>query len=258
MESDQFQCEPDVQVLGDNHILVANLALVSLPAKERYILFPRWGGLEAGATLSDHFRIMWEPEEPGGTKKQLVHRCWVDSDDSKDHGCVTRALDHSEGTRSFVDDYLAGDLDDAYSEDEFLENLGMFLGVESHHIADLCTPVHAGHAIDHKSLGFPTLSRFHSRVERDIARLAKTSSIRLPKPKLFQADREYYWKIARRTHEDSFLELSEIYAEPNPDRLEEMVSRVLTAAVKHTADIWHTILHRSGMKKRTWSMQPLL
>jgi hypothetical protein len=54
------------RMIGDNHILVANLALVSLPAKERYILFPRWGGLEAGATLSDHFRIMWETEESCG------------------------------------------------------------------------------------------------------------------------------------------------------------------------------------------------
>jgi hypothetical protein len=53
-------------MIGDNHILVANLALVSLPTKERYILFPRWGGLEAGATLSDHFRIMWETEESCG------------------------------------------------------------------------------------------------------------------------------------------------------------------------------------------------
>jgi len=245
-------------MLGENHVLVANLALVSLPMKERHILLPRWGGIEAGATLSDQFRIMWEPEEPGSTKKQLVHRCWVDSDKSKDHGCVTRALDHSEGTRSFIDDYLAGELDGVYDEDEFLENLGMFLGVESHHIADLCTPVHVGHTIDHKSLGFPTLSRFHSKVERDITRLARTSGVRLPKPKLVRADRKYFWEIARETYQDSFVKLPEIYGESAPELLEKMVSRALSTAVQHTADVWHTVLAKSGMTKRKWSMQPLL
>ncbi len=245
-------------MIGNNHILVANLALVSLREEERHILFPRWGGLEAGSTLSDHFRIMWEPEEPGSKQRQLVHRCYVDSSDSKNHGCVTRALDHAEGTQAFINDFLSGELDDAYSEDEFLENLGMFLGVESHHLADLCTPVHVGHKIDFKALGFPTLSRFHSRVERDIGRLAKTAKIRLSKPKTVSIDREYFWGIARETYQNSFLQLPEVYGETIPDGLDKMASRVLSAAVQHTADVWHTVLFRTGMTKRKWSMQPLL
>jgi hypothetical protein len=248
----------EAKMIGENHVLVANLALVSLPTKERHILFPRWGGIEAGATLSDQFRIMWEPEKPGDKTKQLVHRCYVDSPDSKDHGCVTRAMDHAEGTQAFICDFLSGELDGAYSEDEFLENLGMFLGVESHHLADLCTPVHVGHKIDFRSLGFPTLSRFHSRVERDIGRLAKSSNVRLPKPKVVPIGREYYWKIARETYQDSFLKLPEIYGESAPELIEKMVFRALSAAVQHTADVWHTVLSKSGMTKRTWSMQPLL
>ena len=50
---------------GDSHCFVANLALACLTEKERHILYPRWGGIEAGATLSDHFRIMWASIEPG-------------------------------------------------------------------------------------------------------------------------------------------------------------------------------------------------
>jgi len=245
-------------LIGDNHVLVANLALVSLPEKERHILFPRWGGIEAGATLSDHFRIMWEPEEPGDTKKQLVHRCYVDSDDSKDHGCITRALGHSEGTQSFINDYIADELDGAYSEDDFLENLGMFLGVVSHHVADLCTPVHVGHEIDFKSLGFSSLSRLHTRVERDIGRFARTATIRLSKPRIVPIGREYFWKSAQSTYDDVFLKLAEVYSEPDPDHLEAMASIVLTVAVQHTANVWHTVLSKAGMTKRTWSMQPLL
>lgn len=64
---------------GNTHTYVANLALALLPEKERHILYPRWGGIEAGATLSDHFRMMWEIEEPGSPGKQLIHRCYVDS-----------------------------------------------------------------------------------------------------------------------------------------------------------------------------------
>ena len=141
---------------GETHKLIANLALACLDMKKRDILFPRWGGIESGAVLSDEFRIMWEIEDVNSKNKQLVHRCYVDSEDAKDHGCVTRALDHAEGSISFIEDYMAGELN-SYTEDEFLENLGMFLGVISHHIGDLCTPLHVGHHIDFNALGFKSL-----------------------------------------------------------------------------------------------------
>ena len=50
---------------GSSHRLVANLALACLNGEERGILYPRWRGIESGATLSDDFRIMWEPAEAG-------------------------------------------------------------------------------------------------------------------------------------------------------------------------------------------------
>ena len=58
-------------MLGKTHQLVANLSLACLSQKERHIMYPRWGGIESGATLSDEFRIMWEIEEVGSDKKQL-------------------------------------------------------------------------------------------------------------------------------------------------------------------------------------------
>jgi hypothetical protein len=242
---------------GDTHCLVANLALACLSQKERHILYPRWGGIEAGATLSDHFRIMWEPIEPGGDK-QLVHRCWIDSDNIKNHGCVTRALDHSEGSLSFINAYLKGELEGAYSEDEFLENLGMYLGVASHHIADLCTPVHVGHKLDFASLGFKSLARLHGRVERDIAKRADSSQVGLRKPQTVEFSPDYFMAIARETYDQSFVSLEAIYANDALDGLEEMASRAISSAVGHTADVWHTILESTGMTNKEWSMQPLL
>ena len=88
-------------MLGKTHILVANISLACLNQKERHILYPRWGAIEAGATLSDELKIMWEPEA-AGFPRQLVHRCYVDSTDIKNHGCVTRAWDHAEGSISFM------------------------------------------------------------------------------------------------------------------------------------------------------------
>jgi hypothetical protein len=243
---------------GSSHRLVANLALACLNGKQRGILFPRWGGIEAGANLSDEFRIMWEPVEAGSKAKQLVHRCYVDSDNPKDHGCMTRALDHAEGSIGFINDYLAGELEGAYTEDEFLENLGMFLGIACHHICDLCSPVHVGHKIDYKSLGYKSFARFHGRVERDLERLSKQVSLKLRKPKSVKFTNEYFWGIAQETHDKVFLRLEDAYTSKAKEILSELASSSVSLAVNHTVDTWHTIISATKMQDRDWSMQPLL
>lgn len=245
-------------MLGKSHILVANLSLACLSQKERHILFPRWGGIESGATLSDEFRIMWEPEVVGSKSKQLVHRCWVDSNESKNHGCITRAIDHAEGCISFINDYLNGDLNGAYNEVEFLENLGMFMGITSHHIADLCTPVHVGHKIDFKALGYSSLSKFHNKVERDIFRFQNQSLIRLSKPKNIKLSSKYFWSIANETHENFFLHLPSLYRKKDTDSIIDMSSQILSNAVMYTSNVWHTILHDTQMIEKKWSMQLLI
>jgi hypothetical protein len=244
-------------MLGKSHVLVANLAMACLSQEERHILYPRWGGIESGATLSDEFKIMWEPERVGSKTKQLVHRCYVDSKENKNHGCITRALDHFEGSMSFIQAYLDGQLD-GYTENDFLENLGMFLGITSHHIADLCTPVHVGHKINYESIGFSSLSRLHNQVERDILRCEREMSIRLSKPKIVKPTKSYFRSIAKDTYENSFVNLEEIYKKNNPADKIDMTSRIMSNAINHTANVWHTILSKTGMVKRKWSMQPLL
>ena len=245
-------------MLGKTHIFIANLSLVFLSQTQRHILFPRWGGIESGATLSDEFRIMWEPIKPGSESKQLVHRCYVDSNDNKNHGCITRASDHTEGSISFINDYLNGDLDGSYSEVEFLENLGMFLGIACHHIADLCSPVHVGYNINVNSLGYPSLSKFHNKVERDIFRFQNKSTINISKPKTIKISDKYFWKIAKETYNNSFLNLHRIYTQKDEQSIIDMASQTVSCAVYHTTNVWHTILFKTKMTERKWSMQPLI
>ncbi len=241
-------------MLGKTHQLVANLSLACLSQKERHIMYPRWGGIESGATLSDEFRIMWEIEELGSDKKQLVHRCYVDSKDTKDHGCVTRALNHAEGCIGFIESYSEEDS----TEEDFLENLGMFMGITSHHIADLCTPVHVGHKINFKNLGYSSLSRFHNKVERDIFRFQNKSSIKFSKPKIVELSDKYFWNIANDTYNNIFLKLDSVYETKDEQYIIDISSQVVSNAVKHTTDVWHTILHKTKMTKRKWTMQPLI
>jgi len=245
-------------MLGKTHQLIANLALACLPQKERHILYPRWGGIESGTTLSDEFRIMWEIEEVGKKEKQLVHRCYVDSDNPKDHGCATQSLDHAEGSLSFIQDFLNGDLDGAYNEIEFLEMLGMFLGILSHHVADLCTPVHVGHKIDFRKLGFATLSRFHNKFERDILKYQYKSGLSLPKPHKVVFSKNYFWSIAEHTYQNGFLKLENIYKNKDEEAIIALSSQIISQSVMHTSNCWHTILTKSGMTDRKWSMMPLI
>lgn len=241
-------------MLGKTHQLVANLSLACLSQKERHIMYPRWGGIESGATLSDEFRIMWEIEEVGSDKKQLVHRCYVDSKDTKNHGCITRALNHAEGCIGFIESYSEKDS----TEEDFLENLGMLMGITSHHIADLCTPVHVGHKIDYRNLGYSSLSRFHNKVERDIFRFQNKSSIKFSKPKLVELSDKYFWNIANDTYNNIFLKLEAVYKTKDEPSMIDISAQVVSNAVKHTTDVWHTILHKTKMTKRKWTMQPLI
>lgn len=243
---------------GKTHCFVATLAMACLDWPERRILYPRWFGIDAGATLSDEFRIMWEYDDVKGGKRSLVHRCFIDSEDAKDHGCVVRAWDHAEGSVSFIQDYLAGDLSDSYTEDSFLENLGMFLGIISHHISDLCTPVHVGHVIDYERLAFRSWKRFHARVERDIEKHSRRAQLTMSPARKVKLSKKYFWRIAQRTYETAFVQLQSVYDEKDEARLLELVSSCISRAVMHTRDVWHTVLARTRMTQREWSLQPLL
>jgi len=245
-------------VNGSTHRLVAMLAMACLDDDERRIVYPRWGAIDAGTTLSDEFRIMWEPAAAGSEERELVHRCFVDSDDPRNHGGVTRSLDHAEGSISFIQSFLDGELEGSYTEDEFLEDLGMFVGVLSHHVADLCTPVHVGHKMDYGRVEGRSMAAFHGKVERDLGRLASRCSIGMSPARLVDVSREYFWSIAKDTYDTAFVRLESVYRDGDDDALLGIVSDRMTSAVRHTRDLWHTIFSRTNMTARKWSLQPLL
>ena len=147
---------------------------------------------------------------------------------------------------------------DTYTEDEFLENLGMFFGIISHHIGDLCTPVHVGHHIDYITLGFKSMNRVHKKIENDIQKLSWLANIKMSRPKLVRLSKKYFWNIAKETYEKHYCRLETLYKKPEIDQIIEMASDTISSGVKHTRDVWHTILTRTKMTKRKWSLQPLL
>ena len=154
---------------------------------------------------------------------------------------------------------MSGDMADAYpTEESFLENLGLFLGIASHHIADLCTPVHVGHKMDYRRLGYETYSKFHAKLERDLGRLARTSTITLAKPAVVNLDRDFFWSIAEDTYERHFCRIEDVYASGDAEALQALMSEVLGRAVQITGNVWFTVLKRGGMLTREWSQAPLV
>ena len=92
-------------------------------------------------------------------------------------------------------DFIYPTVKDHFTEDEFLENLGMFLGIASHHISDLCTPVHVGHKIDLKKVGSKSLARFHNKVERNMGRCVQQAHVRMVTPEIVKFSNDYFWTI---------------------------------------------------------------
>jgi hypothetical protein len=107
-------------------------------------------------------------------------------------------------------------------------------------------------------LGYSSLSRFHNKVERDIFRFQNKSSIKFSKPKLVELSDKYFWTIANDTYNNIFLKLEAIYKTKAEPSMIDISSQVVSNAVKHTTDVWHTILHKTKMTKRKWTMQPLI
>lgn len=244
---------------GHCHEMVALIALAAQDPRHRSVLTSRWSGIEAGSTMSDDFRVMWDIVEAGSKDKHLIHRCFVDSDSPKDHGGARHALDYATGCVGFIEEYMAGNLDDAYpTEENFLENLGMYLGIVSHHIADMCTPVHVGHRMNYPRAGSTSARKFHARFERQMGRLARKATVTLSRPRKVTLSQEYFWQIALSTYEDLFVGLEEIYANDNQNELQRVVSESISRSVSHTADVWHTVMVETDFSRHNWSHAPFV
>lgn len=242
---------------GTTHQLIVGISLACLDESSRQVLFPRWRGILDGATLTDEFRAYWDPMGDSD-RKHLIHRCFVDSDDPKNHGAIEHLLNYSTGSVGFVGLFLDGDLGDAYSEVSFLENFGMYLGIVSHHICDICTPVHVGHRLNFRKLGYPTLARFHGKVERDIARFARPGQVTIPQPQKVQLTGEYFWSIAKSTYDEQFTTLEDLYLDDDREGIAAMSRRSISRALKHTVDVWATIMSESGITAHNWTIEPLI
>lgn len=242
---------------GVTHRLVAGIAFACLDQRSQEILYPRWRAIQAGATLTDEVRAYWDPM--GDTdKKHLVHRCYVDSVNPKDHGAIEHLFNYSTGTTGFVDAYLGGDLDGAYDEITFLENFGMYLGIVSHHICDICTPVHVGHKLDYRELGYKSLSRFHQKVERDIARIVRPGPLMIPDPELVSLTKEHFWSIAETTYSKHFTILEDAYLDGDETAIVDMTQSIVARGLKHTVDVWSTIMVKSDIWEHEWTVEPLV
>ena len=58
---------------------------------------------------------------------------------------------------------------------------------------------------------------------------------------------EYFWNIVNDTYNNIFLKLEDVYETKNEPFMIDISSKVVSNAVKHTTDVWHTILHKTKM-----------
>lgn len=64
--------------------------------------------------------------------------------------------------------------------------------------------------------------------------------------------------VANFKYYNCYLKLENIYKERSETKIIEMTSNVLSLAVEHTMNIWHTILTNTQMIRKKWSLMPLL
>ncbi len=231
------------------HLRVAALAADAMPAEHGTTMGRLWEGIDTGATLPDELHILWEPDEQEGVvNRVLMHRCYVDSENPRDRGCPLQIVRYATGTSNFVELYASGELEGVYDEEEFLLNAGAYLGMVAHHIADLCTPVHVGRHLDLSGTRFSSMKGFHSRVEADLDRAAKTVDTVLPyRSRPAELTHVHFEDVARRTYGESFVKLPEAYSEQSDAsaRVVLLAACVVNAA-RITADTWLAVLRSLG------------
>ena len=226
------------------HLRVVSLALEVMP-KPFAALFGRLReGLDCGATLPDEFRSYWDLDDGPGRNRVLMHRCYVDSKRRRDRGCPVQVVRHVEGIPGFFEDWANGRLDGCYDYGSFAVNAGAFLGVLSHHICDLWTPVHVGCSMPPSAFGYKTRAGLHSRVEADLDRAARRVDTILPyAPSRMGFTIGALEAVARGVFDRYYLRLSAIYPAAGwPDGRAQFLEPCIRGAARLTADAWLTVL----------------
>ncbi len=225
------------------HLRVAALAAGVMPAGLRSVIQQLWDGIETGTTLTDEFLWFWDTDDHKGTISQiLMHRCYMDSDSPNDRGCPLQIVRYARGIPGFFEEYAAGGLHD-YEEESFMVNAGAYLGVVSHHVADLHTPVHVGCRLPMSTVGYKTRQGFHSRVEADLDYTARTvASIKPYVPSSIVLSDEAFLAVAQRMYEEFYLKLPTVYGPPTSrDVRTQFFQDCVSCAAKVTADVWTTV-----------------
>lgn len=226
------------------HLRVVSLAVEVMPRPFAALLGRLREGIECGATLPDEFRSYWDVDGGPGRNRVLMHRCYVDSEERRDHGCPVQVRRYVEGAPRFFEDWAEGKLNGCYDVESFALNAGAFLGVLSHHVCDLWTPVHVGCSIPPSALGYKTRAGLHSRVEADLDRAARRVDTILPyAPSKLDLTVGALETVAQAVFDRYYLRLSGIYpAAGSPDVRAQFLEPCIRGAAQSTADAWLTVL----------------
>ena len=145
-------------------------------------------------------------------------------------------------------DYVNGEIEAAYDEEEFLLNAGAYFGVIAHHVADLHTPVHVGTKLPMEAVGHKSRSGFHSRVEADLGRASKAlETIKPYRPKCIELTSSRLERVAQSVYEEAYLNLLDVYSACCGQEARcRLLKGCISGAACCTADVWTTVLSVVG------------
>lgn len=231
-------------MMGDTHERVAARALDRVPTWLQQVLRPQWDWLQGGATLTDFARTFWEPSDSVGEgKRALVHRYYLDSPRPEDKGTVSQIINYAFGTMSYIEE----DGQNTLSEAErrlFHGQVALQFGIISHHIADLCTPVHLGDALKPQLEQLTSQRNFHSYYERALERYSRQARLDTHrKAEEIPLEPHTFESIARRIYQEVYLRLPSLYADQSQHlgEIQALARCCFATAVETTSDVWYTV-----------------
>lgn len=202
-------------MIGKSHIKISHLMLLHLNPSISFILKRFIKTYESGVEVPDKY-LMWErdpaePAEKGNQPKHLVHRYYIDADDTfqRKGRLIEQIWMYTDGIISFVQDGIK--ISEAYPTTEnLIENWALHFGILTHFLGDLFTPLHIGIGND-KILKKLAGLKYHSKIEQAFWRYHKTYEL----PEKFAAmkchlDSEQLLKIAKGTYNE-YLLLGKLY-----------------------------------------------
>jgi hypothetical protein len=213
-----------------------------MPEEQRPFISVIWEGIQAGAERPDDFLLDAEPGDQQDAA-QRMHRCYVDSSDPKDRACPIEIARYATSTVSLLESLARGELDETCGETELRLKCGSLLGVISHLVADLWTPVHLGRSLQPADLPYRHRKDFHSVVEADLDKAAADMGGPLEhRPRRVPLDSAHFGRLGSQLYRRLYLRLPVVYGKNRwaEDTL-RFAEACITGAACTTVDIWHTI-----------------